>query len=411
MSWTTARELKQQVVRLWERGDLLRSEITGESRFPLKLALTIPTSAELTERFDAVRVWIAGLTALPHTRIEWREINHRVQGTQRLPQSIWVDCLEDALLWIGRRAEAARFEELASLTRSTHAALLAWLAKRPFQALELVEVWPQLLEVVIWMQQHPHPGIYLRQVNIAGVHSKFIEAHRSVLAEWFDLVLPASAIAAEHTGIRQFAPRYGFLDKPTRIRLRVLDPQIRWISGSPCPDITLDANSFAHLNPPLRRVFITENETNFLAFPQASEAIVIFGAGYGWEALSRATWLHRCDLSYWGDIDTHGFAILDQLRRHFPHTKSLLMDRSTLMAHLTSWGSEPDPITHDLPNLTKIEGALYDELRDNRIRTHLRLEQEMINYSLVEAAIADETDPGSKKAMFGASTSTPWNFG
>jgi hypothetical protein len=355
------------------------------------LTLKIPTSAELTERFDAVRVWVADLTALPHIRIEWREVNHRIQGTQRLPQSIWVDRREDALLWIGQRAEAARFEDLASLTRSTHAALLAWLAKRPFQALELVDVWPQLLEVVVWMQRHPHPGIYLRQVNIAGIHSKFIEAHRNVLAEWFDLVLPASTIAAEYTGIRQFAPRYGFLDKPTRIRLRVLDPQVRLIPGSPCPDVTLDADSFAHLDLPLRRVFITENETNFLAFPNASEAIVIFGAGYGWEALSQATWLQRCILYYWGDIDTHGFAILDQLRRHFPHTKSLLMDRPTLMAHPTSWGSEPDPVTHDLPNLTKTEEALYDELRDNRIRNHLRLEQEMINYSLVEIAIVSET--------------------
>ena len=65
---------------------------------------------------------------------------------------------------------------------------------------------------------------------------------------------------------------------------------------------------------PARRVFITENETNFLAFPPAADAMVVFGAGYGWEALARASWLHRCQLHYWGDIDTHGFAILDQLR-------------------------------------------------------------------------------------------------
>jgi hypothetical protein len=69
---------------------------------------------------------------------------------------------------------------------------------------------------------------------------------------------------------------------------------------------------------PSQRVFITENETNFLAFPEVADAIVVFGAGYGWEALARASWLHRCQLHYWGDIDTHGFAILDQLRGYFP---------------------------------------------------------------------------------------------
>jgi uncharacterized protein YPO0396 len=32
-----------------------------------------------------------------------------------------------------------------------------------------------------------------------------------------------------------------------------------------------------------------------------------------------------------GELDTHGFAILHQLRQHFPQTESLLMDQATLM--------------------------------------------------------------------------------
>ncbi len=43
--------------------------------------------------------------------------------------------------------------------------------------------------------------------------------------------------------------------------------------------------------------------------------------------LAQAGWLARCQVYYWGDIDTHGFAILDQLRTHIPHARSLLMDR------------------------------------------------------------------------------------
>ncbi len=43
--------------------------------------------------------------------------------------------------------------------------------------------------------------------------------------------------------------------------------------------------------------------------------------------LAQADWLARCQVSYWGDIDTHGFAILDQLRTYIPHAHSLLMDR------------------------------------------------------------------------------------
>jgi hypothetical protein len=40
---------------------------------------------------------------------------------------------------------------------------------------------------------------------------------------------------------------------------------------------------------PIERVFIVENETNFLAFPAVARALVVFGAGYGWEAVGRAT--------------------------------------------------------------------------------------------------------------------------
>jgi hypothetical protein len=34
---------------------------------------------------------------------------------------------------------------------------------------------------------------------------------------------------------------------------------------------------------------------------------------------------------YWGDLDTHGFAILDELRAHCPHAESLLMNRATFL--------------------------------------------------------------------------------
>ena len=238
------------------------------------------------------------------------------------------------------------------------------------------------------MMAHPRPGIYLRQVDIPEVDSKFIEGHRAVLAELFDLILPASAIAAERTGLSQFAARYGFLNKPARIRLRVLDARMGLVAGAALPDVALDTESFAKLDVPRRRVFITENETNFLAFPSVPEAIVIFGAGYGWDALSKADWLRKCTIYYWGDIDTHGFAILDQLRRQFPHTAYFLMDKPTLMAHHALWGTEADPVSHDLPNLTESERALYDEIRDRRIRRNLRLEQERIGFGFIQVVLA-----------------------
>jgi hypothetical protein len=44
---------------------------------------------------------------------------------------------------------------------------------------------------------------------------------------------------------------------------------------------TVTAETFAGLKLPVQRVYITENEINFLAFPPVAASMVIFGAGYG----------------------------------------------------------------------------------------------------------------------------------
>jgi len=53
-----------------------------------------------------------------------------------------------------------------------------------------------------------------------------------------------------------------------------------------------------------------------------------------------------------------------------------------------SWDEEGDQFIRDLPRLTGAECALFDDLRDNRIRGNLRLEQEMIGFGMVRAALA-----------------------
>lgn len=389
MNWTTPRELKAQLVRHWDRGDLLRSLVDADGRFPLRLVLKTPGSADLTERFDAVRTWAAGIAGLPHVRIVWRDVRHRVQGDQRLPAEVWVDTLAAALTWLGRRREAERFEQLVDSTRTALPALLPWLARRPLVALELDAVWPQLLAVVHWVMAHPRAGVYLRQVDVPGVHSKFIEANRGVLAEMLDLALPADAIDSTQSGVSRFAARYGFLDKPVRIRFRVLDAAVVAIPGTRTADIALDAGNFAAMQLPVRRVVMTENEVNFLALPPLDASIAIFGAGYGWEALGKARWLDACEIHYWGDIDTHGFAILDGLRARFPHARSLLMDRETLLAHADHWAQESDPVRHELSRLNAEERAIYDDLRHDRLAARLRLEQERIGYEWVRVRLSN----------------------
>jgi hypothetical protein len=386
MNWTGADDLRAQLQKLWDSGELLSAMVRGDASFPRRLQLKAPTSGELTEQFDAARSWISELRALPSFRIVMREFKHRVFGANELPSEAWVDSLDEALALLGRQRAAARFMELVELTRAEQPLLLAWVARRPLRALELALQWPQLLAVVAWLQAHPRPGLYLRQLDIAGVHSKFIEAQRGVLTELLDLALPPAAIDASASGVGQFVQRYGFRDKPLRVRLRPLDMALALRLGG--LDVTLDAASFAALNLDVRSVFITENEINFLSFPAVPGALVIFGAGYGFDMLSTAAWLAHCRLQYWGDIDTHGFAILDQLRAHFPHAESFLMDEATLQAFAPLWGEEDKPTLRELTRLRAPEQALYDALRGHRLRKNLRLEQEKIGFAWVEAGLA-----------------------
>lgn len=387
MSWTSPADLKGQVQKLWNRGILLSTLIGGEEIFPRRLTLKGPDSGQLSNSFTEVRDWIARLSGSARQyRIVWRSINHRILGTNEIPAEIWIDSLQDALGLIGKRRAAEQFTALVTLTRDHQPELLSWLAKRPLRALELAEEWPRLLEIVSWLQNHPQPGIYLRQIDLPGVHSKFIEGQRGVLGELFDLALPSEKIDTTATGTGGFCRRYGFRDKPLRVRYRILDPTLAQLSTKTDQDITLTQTTFTRLEIAVAKVFITENEINFLAFPQVPRAMVIFGAGYGFENLSGVDWLLERDIYYWGDIDTHGFAILNQLRGFFPHAASFLMDQGTFLEHRMLWGIEPSPETGTLTRLNTEERELFDQLHQNEFGHHLRLEQEKIGFEwLVEA--------------------------
>jgi hypothetical protein len=401
MAWTSPDDLRAQVQKRWDKGELLAALVVAQQApqaqalaFPWRLRLVTPGSSELAQRFTEARAWAGNLRAgAVHYRLEERALRHREVGHHSLPEAAWVDSLDAALALIGKTADARRFAALVAATAGHQPVLLPWLARRPLQALALAAAWPRLLAVVAWLQAHPRPGIYLRQMDLPGVDTKFTEAHRGVLTELLDLALAPVAVDATASGVGQFARRYGFADKPLRIRLRWLDAAAGGPWGS---DITITQAAFEALEPPVRRVFITENEVNFLALPAVAGSLVVFGAGYGFEALAGARWLHLCAVHYWGDIDTHGFAILDQLRATVPHAQSLLMDRATLLAHADHWGHEPQPLSRDLPRLRLDEAAIYDDLRFGRVRAEpLRLEQERIGFGWVQKALAALPPPGS----------------
>ncbi len=85
--------------------------------------------------------------------------------------------------------------------------------------------------------------------------------------------------------------------------------------------------------------------------------------GFDVDNVGRLPWLGGADVVYWGDIDTHGFAILDRLRAWLPEARSVLMDQETLLAHRDRWVTEDRPARSALTRLTVDEwGGLYTDL-------------------------------------------------
>jgi hypothetical protein len=393
-AWTTPADVEHRLERLWESGRLLAASIGGEPVLPLRIPVRGPRPPEWGERFEEVRRWVRDLDAGSKARrgwgydLEWVEVKNRVVGAQRVPAAIVVSTEADAWRLLGKRRETEGFRGVAARTVERFPELRDWLLRRPLLALEHALDWERILAVLCWFRDHPRPGLYLRQLEIPGVDTKFIEAHRGLLGQLLDLVLPSSSIDAAFSGASGFEGRYGLRSRPVLVRFRILDPELRLHGLS---DLTVPVDELRTLAVRADRVFVTENEVNGLAFPEVPGGVVLFGLGYGIERLGDIPWLADRQLHYWGDLDTHGFAILSRFRQVFPRAASLLMDRRTLMEHRSLWVRESEPFLADLPGLTEDEQAVFDELRTDRLGRGVRLEQERIGFGWVSAALRERS--------------------
>lgn len=386
--WTDFSDIKKKLSRKWERGEFLSARLKNEPlvlRYPLKK----PATKDWVDNFDETRTWVDGLVtaAKKHSfEIEFKEVAHRQLGLNKFPQAVLFDSDDALFKSIGKLGSVHRFDVLCELILKRFPGLKPWLEKRAMIALAHDDDWPRLLAVLSFLQQHPRPEIYVRQLEIPEVDTKFIERQKKLLGELLDLVLPEEVIDWSATGVKKFEQRYGFLAKPLQIRFRILDPD-HYIAG--LSDLQLPVDQFHDLRLDIDTVFITENEINGLAFPDITRAIIIFGLGFGLDRLAGIEWLSTKEIYYWGDIDTHGFVMLDQLRSYFPKAASFLMDKGTLLAHRSQWGVEEKPSKRDLLRLLLYEQEVYNILVHDEFTKRLRLEQEKVDYHFVKRKVHD----------------------
>jgi hypothetical protein len=385
--WAQPADVRAWLDKKWRSGALLTSFAEGQDWEPLSVRLRGPAPGEIAGRLAEVQQWAAEWARVGRgpLRVEYKKVGGRQVGANLIPGQAWIDGYDQAWQLLGVSAEVRRFRSLRDATAASCPRLVPWLARRPMQLLKLADRWEGLLATVLWIDQRQSTGMYLRQIDVPGVDTKFIEQHRGVLAELLDLQLAPDRIDRD---CADFAGRYRFGRKPGYVRFRSPGPLV---SPWPAPGFTelcVRVEEFAWPPPGTKRAYVIENEITYLAFPLPDGAIVIFGGGYAVDVLESLSWLADLDLVYWGDIDTHGFAILSRLRRRFGHARSLLMDRATLLAHRGQWVTEPRPTTVSLDLLDPEEAELYRDLLDGTLGLSIRLEQERISFAAIEQALA-----------------------
>lgn len=346
----------------------------GQQHWPMSIPLGMPTEREALLQLDAVRAWVAAWSGWQGAgELTWVVRQWKVLGTQRLPATLTLHCPEDAARWAGQHQRWQRAaERFAGMTARWPA--LSGRLPRLFGVLADYDDadFARLGQMLAWLEANPDSGLYVRQLPVLGVDSKWLETRKGVLAELL------AALRPEAVGTDDFYAMCGLKRPPAQLRMRVLDPLLRARLGG-LADVTAPAAQLAELALPASTVYIVENVHTGLAFGDVPGAVLFMGLGYGVDLLAQLPWLAGVRCVYWGDIDTHGFAIVHRARHHFPLLKSALMDMETLLRFRPLWTDEKaQHAAPDLGLLTQAEAQVYRCLKQNALAQNLRLEQERI---------------------------------
>lgn len=362
----------------------------GENQWPMEIALGVPTEQAALRQVDGVRAWV---TAWQHWQgsgtLSWCERRWKALGVQRLPDKLVLQGPEEAAMWIG---EATRWERAQSRYQAliAHWPVLAQQLPRHFDVLADYSDadFRRLADLLDWISINANSDLYPRQLPIVGLDSKWLEGRKGLLT---DLV---AAIQEDVSNDLNFYQRCGLKAPPLLVRMRVLDHALRTRVGG-VGDITAPVEGLAGINFSASHVFIVENLQTGLAMSDMPGAVVFMRLGYNVDVLARLPWIAQAKCIYWGDLDTHGFAILHRARSYLPALQSVLMDEDTLLRHKALWVDEKEQHpAAELTLLTAAEQVVYQGLKQQRWGQNVRLEQERIAWDTAWQTLQRSTRPG-----------------
>jgi hypothetical protein len=381
----------------------LHEAVTGQP-WQQPVTLGIPTEAAALHQAPAVRAWAdAWRDWRGPGQVAWAARRWKTLGVQQLPATLQLDDIAAAADWIGERERWQTALARSGPLVRRWPALTTILARLYDTLADYSDIdFQRLQDVLDWLQRHATSAlatglntelnVYPRQLPLAGMDSKWFEARSGVLA-----LMLATLRGDEVTG-RDLYTLAGLRRPPPLLRMRILDPVLRAVVGG-VGDLAAPVDMLAALSWQPSVVIIVENLQTGLALQDLPGAVAIMGLGYAVGQLATFPWLAQAHCMYWGDIDTHGYAILHRARQALPHLVSVLMDEATLLNGASLWVQETAAAPAvTLHALTVDEHAVYDGLRHHRWGQAVRLEQERIAWDVAWAAVVNATPHGKPES-------------
>ena len=285
------------------------------------------------------------------------EVNYKTIGIQKVFRGVSFNDFYEMLEFIGKKKEFLKFEKLLNIDID----LKNFLKQNPKILLENMDIWHKVLEIKNFFVDNPKPNIYIRELPIIGIDTKFIENHKKII----DKVLME---VCEYDDNIKTLGKFGFEKKyflkypKNRIRFKNKD----W------DDIEINIEDLVKFKE--KKLFIVENLQTYLAMPVIEDYLVVFGKGFQVASLKN----YNYEIIYWSDIDKAGFSMLGMVRS-FAKTTSFLMDLNTFKK-FEDLAVEDNEKQYSNLNLTYEETRCFEYIKFK----NKRLEQERIPFWYVK---------------------------
>ena len=374
MSFFIVKDIYLKLQKVYNKGDIFKNYIEDNGLFPMKIRLKKVQEKDIRGNYSVLLFQIENLKK-SELVIEYKEFEFKRLGKQTLPVAAIVKDVEHFCKILDNQAYYDRFIENYHKVILKYPNLKEMILKKPMIILEYSLDWDKLFLIVDFFIINQNSDIYIREISLKSIDTKYIEKHLKILDMLLSNILKKDLLKSVNDFA--FEKKYNLLYPMPQVRFRILDEN-NYIQG--LSDITLCINEFEKLSLRCKKVYIVENKITTLAFPKSKDSIVIFGSGYKVGILKNIKWLQNKEIYYWGDIDTDGFAILSQIRGYFPKIKSIFMNKD-IFDKFNKFVVEYDnnKITNKiLQHLTDEEFELYENLYNKR------LEQERLPFDFIE---------------------------